>query len=157
MFTPRFDGQFFPHDPLALIDFSPPKPTLFGFTKLEGLGELFSFLCHFAFFTINGLPVSGFTFGQNTTLSLQALPLSASNNYTLADLQLYIQNEVVPARLFNGNTERAAQAADAIFQFYSNPNVSDANAAVKNNTHLFAIYQYITVCFFYFILFILFV
>uniref|UniRef100_A0A914HY51 Carboxylic ester hydrolase n=1 Tax=Globodera rostochiensis TaxID=31243 RepID=A0A914HY51_GLORO len=114
-FGPRIDGDFFPNDIPSLVDTSPKKPTLIGFTDLEALE-----------FTL--------LYGQNSTIMALALPWTAINNYGSEQFEDFLLGQIATARRFG---PRASALGREIFDFYAR-----SSASLGYSTNAFFIRQY---------------
>ncbi|KAL3071723.1 hypothetical protein niasHT_035624 [Heterodera trifolii] len=112
---PRIDGDFFPHDIPSLVDTSPKKPTLIGFTDLEALQ-----------FTL--------LHGKNSTIMAMAVPWSETDNYGPEQFEGFLLGQIA-------TTDRLGSRAHAvgreIFNFYTK-----SSAALAYSTNAFYLRQY---------------
>uniref|UniRef100_A0A914HGU6 Carboxylesterase type B domain-containing protein n=1 Tax=Globodera rostochiensis TaxID=31243 RepID=A0A914HGU6_GLORO len=98
-FHPRFDADFFPDDPVHLIEKAPPKRTLMGVTSHEALS-----------FTL---------FTQDPNLISTQIPRAQWANFGRAEFEQFVAEKVAPEKVFGEATQKVHQR---ILQFYVGPN-----------------------------------
>ncbi|KAL3101844.1 hypothetical protein niasHS_003253 [Heterodera schachtii] len=112
---PRIDGDFFPRDIPSLVDTSPKKPTLIGFTDLEALQ-----------FTL--------LHGKNSTIMAMAVPWSETDNYGPEQFESFLLGQIATTDRFGS---RAHAVGREIFNFYTK-----SSAALGYSTNAFYLRQY---------------
>uniref|UniRef100_A0A914HX89 Carboxylesterase type B domain-containing protein n=1 Tax=Globodera rostochiensis TaxID=31243 RepID=A0A914HX89_GLORO len=95
-FGPRFDGHFFPRDFPELIQESPPKRTILGFSQLESL-----------IYTLLHL--------RNDTLTQYVVPKQKIATYGRVDFEAFVRDVVAKDKYFG---QKAKQIQEEIIKFF---------------------------------------